>query len=420
MVGGLTQRRPRHLHPQYSGREFSDRLHLHGMAPTPALRASSSVPWGAPVGSVAGEELSLAAPMFDDASDASSTEGGGFAPLTARVLAPGRLAVSPQTRPAPGPGEVLVAVERAGVCGTDVHIVEGGYALARFPLVPGHELAGTVVEVGEAVRGVAVGERVTVDPNVPCLACPECRRNAFNHCERMSIVGVNRDGGFASYLVVPERAVYPVGDLPFTAAALLEPLACVLWGLKRARVEPGARALVFGAGPLGCLLVQALRFAGAATVAAVDVVPYRLEVARSLGATAAVPADDRAGLDRLERHGFDLVVDATGSPAVLQGALAYVRPGGTVWAFGVAPAEATIQVSPFELFRRDLTLFSSFALNRTFDQAIELARTPGMELEALVSHVVPLAEFERGMEVARTEPRRMKVQYAMPQRQGDR
>ena len=336
------------------------------------------------------------------------------APLAARVLAPEVLEVTPQERPAPGPGEVLIAVERAGVCGTDVHIVEGDYPLTRFPLVPGHELAGTVVEVGEAVRRAHVGERVTVDPNVPCLACPECRRNAFNHCEDMSIVGVNRDGGFASYLVVPERAVYPVGDLSPAAAALVEPLACVLWGLKRARVEPGARALVFGAGPMGCLLLQALRFAGAATVAVVDKVPYRLEVARELGATETVPADDRAAVARLAQGGFDLVVDATGVPAVLQGALAYARAGGTVWSFGVAPAEARIEVSPFELFRRDLTLFGSFALNRTFDRAIELARSPGMELDALVSHVVPLAEFARGLDVARREPRRLKVQFAMP------
>jgi len=335
-------------------------------------------------------------------------------PLAGRVLAPEELEVAPQTRPSPGPDEVLIAVARAGVGGTDVHIVEGGYSLARFPLVPGHELAGTVVEVGEAVRHVRVGERVTVDPNVPCLACAECHRNAFNQCRAMSIVGVNRDGGFASFLVVPERAVYPVGDMTFAAAALVEPLACVLWGLERADLEPGARAIVFGAGPMGCLLLQAVRFAGASTVAVVDRVPFRLQVARDLGATETVPADDAAGLARLAERGFDLVVDATGVPAVLEGALAYARPGGTVWAFGVAPADARIGVPPFELFRRDLTLFGSFALNRTFDRAIVLARSPGFELEALVSHVVPLADFARGMDVARHEPRRMKVQFEMP------
>src|SRR5690606_37495522 len=141
--------------------------------------------------------------------------------------------------PVPARDEVLIAVERAGICGTDVHIVEGSYELARYPLVLGHELTGTVIEAGADVLQVEVGDRVTVDPNIPCLACAECRRNAFNHCLSMRIVGVNRDGGFANYLVVPERAVFPIGDLSFGAAALLEPLACVLWGLKRARMEPG-------------------------------------------------------------------------------------------------------------------------------------------------------------------------------------
>lgn len=339
-------------------------------------------------------------------------------PLAATVLAPESFEVGAQYRPVPARDEVLIAVERAGICGTDVHIVEGSYELASYPLVLGHELSGTVIEAGADVLQVEVGDRVTVDPNIPCLACAECRRNAFNHCLNMRIVGVNRNGGFANYLVVPERAVFPIGDLSFGAAALLEPLACVLWGLKRARMEPGRRALVLGAGPMGCLLVQALRFAGASAVVAVDRVPYRLEIAASLGATATVPSTDESALARHADHGYDLVVDATGSPAVLQGAFAYARPNATIWAFGVAPAEAEIRVSPFELFRRDLTLFGSFALNRTFDEAISMATTPGLELEALVSHVVPLADFAKGMDIARTEPRRMKVQYSMSEGSG--
>src|SRR5690606_32610921 len=146
------------------------------------------------------------------------------------------------------------------------------------------------------------------------------------------------DGGFARYLVVPERAVFPIGDLSFAAAALLEPLACVLWGLKRAGVEPGHKALVIGSGPMGCLLVQTLRFAGASSVVSVDALPYRLQSARSLGATATVLAGDERAMAQLADKGFDLVVDATGSPTVLEGALRFARPNGIIWAFGVAPA----------------------------------------------------------------------------------
>lgn len=339
------------------------------------------------------------------------TEQRAHPPIAGRVLAPEQLTVTEQARPSPESDEVLLAVQRAGVCGTDIHIVDGSYPLARYPLVLGHELAGTVVGVGEAVRHFEVGDRVTVDPNIPCLACEECRRNAFNHCRNMRIVGVNIDGGFASYLVVPERTVFPIGDLSFGTAAMLEPLACVLWGLKRARLELGRCALVFGAGPMGCLLLQALRFAGASSVVVVDKVQYRLEVAKELGATEAVQSEDAKAMALLAERGFDLVVDATGAPSVLQDAFVYARPNATVWAFGVAATDARISVSPFDLFRKDLTLFGSFALNRTFEQAIALAATPGMELEALISHVVPLAEFARGMDVARYEAERMKVQF---------
>src|SRR5690606_22618726 len=206
-------------------------------------------------------------------------------PLTSRVLGPERLEVTRQVRPTPEPGEVLIAVRRAGVCGTDVHIIEGSYPLATYPLTLGHELSGTVVEVGEDVENVGVGDRVTADPNVPCLACEECRRNAFNHCADMRIVGVNADGGFASYVTVQERAVYPVGDLSFGAAALGEPLGGALWEFKRSRFEPVGRAIVFGAGPMGCLLVRLVRFSGASSVVAGDLVGHRLEVARDLGTT---------------------------------------------------------------------------------------------------------------------------------------
>lgn len=336
-----------------------------------------------------------------------NAEGG----IAGRILARGATDIVSQTRPAPAAGEVLIGVKRAGICGTDVHIFEGSYGLAAYPLVPGHELAGTVLEVGDGVRHVQVGDRVAVDPNVPCLACDECRRNAFNHCRNMEIVGVNRAGGFATYLTVQGRAVWSIGDLSFAAGALLEPLACVMWGLGRAKVGPGHSAIVFGAGPMGCLLLQAVRFAGASTVVAVDREPYRLAMAAELGATQVVDAADQATLARLAERGFDLVVDATGVPAVLEAGMGYARPNGVVWAFGVAPAAATVRVAPFELFRKDLTLFGSFALNRTFDQATRLAATPGFELEALVSHTVPLAEFARGFDIAMHEPRRMKVHY---------
>lgn len=331
----------------------------------------------------------------------------------ARIDAANSVSVATRERPEPGRGEVLIEVARAGICGTDLHILHGQYELARFPLTPGHEFAGRIVAVGEGVRRRRVGERVTADPNIPCLTCPECQRDAFNQCRDLQLLGVTRDGAFARYVVAPERVVFPIGDMTYEAAALIEPLACVAWGLKRIRVLPGSSALVFGAGPMGCLLLQGVRAAGAARVAVVDVVPQRLEIARALGADEVLTPEEIGRLARFAPDGFELVADATGVPAVLEGAISHARAGGTIWVFGVAPDDARIQVSPFEFFRRDLALVGSFAVNKTVQEAIDLIESGAVDVRSLVSHVFPLSEFGEGLRVAQEDPERMKVQFAI-------
>lgn len=333
----------------------------------------------------------------------------------AQMVEPRRCRVIARDRPEPGPEEVLIEVRRAGVCGTDVHIWHGGYELAGFPLVPGHEFAGVVASVGERVTRYAPGDRVTADPNIPCLTCRECQRNMFNQCHDLSVVGVTRDGAFAQYVVVPERVVYAIGELSFAAGALVEPLACVVWGLKRIELHPGDRAIVFGAGPMGCLLMQALKASGAAAVTIVDREPSRLELAAQLGATHAFHADE-VTVERTRRNapdGYELVVDATGVPGVIEASTAYARPGGTIWIFGVAPEAAVARVRPYELFRRDLRLVGSFALNKTFQEALSMIRGGAVQVEPLVSHVVSLEAFAEGLRLAEEDPDRMKVQYAM-------
>ncbi|HEX7004320.1 MAG TPA: zinc-dependent alcohol dehydrogenase family protein [Trueperaceae bacterium] len=331
----------------------------------------------------------------------------------ARILAPNQVAVERLELPKPAAGEVLIEVARAGVCGTDIHILRGQYELARLPVTPGHEFAGTVVAVGEGVLRRRVGDRVTVDPNVACLTCDECLRGAFNQCVDLQAIGVTRDGAFARYLVAPERSVYPIGDLSFEVAALIEPLACVAWGLCRLTLPSGYSALIYGAGPMGCLLLQALRTAGAVRVAMVDVVESRLAIAKELGADAALTPDEARRLDTFAPSGFELVVDATGVPSVLEAAMARVRPAGTIWVFGVAPEVSRISVSPYQLFRRDLTLMGSFAVNRTFPEAISLIRSGAVRTEPLISHVLPIEEFREGLEVAQHDPSRMKVQFSL-------
>jgi D-arabinitol dehydrogenase (NADP+) len=334
--------------------------------------------------------------------------------LAGKIDAPGQALTFEAPTPQVGADDVLIAVQAAGICGTDLHILKGEYE-ARYPLIPGHEFSGVVAQVGERVTRFQVGDRVTADPNIPCNRCVFCQRNEPNQCENLLAIGVHRDGGFAQYVIAPEGNVFNIGDLSFAQAALVEPLACVVWGLKRVQVQPGDTALVFGAGPMGCLVAQALRQAGAAQVVVTDVVPHRLELAAALGATETILADD-AQARRLRDFaplGFDVVAEATGIPAVLEQSFEFARPRGRVWVFGVVPPGVKASFVPYDVFRKDLSIIGSFAVNRTFHESIALVRSGVIQVEPLISHRLPLADFAAGLELAEHDARRMKVQYVI-------
>lgn len=331
-----------------------------------------------------------------------------------KIEAPGRIHLASAEIPQVGADDVLIQVRAAGICGTDIHILMGEYE-AQYPLIPGHEFSGVVAGVGERVTRYKVGDRVTADPNIPCNRCPACQRNEPNQCHHLAAIGVTRDGAFAEFVTAPESNVFHIRDMSFAAAALVEPLACVVWGLERLRIPPGASVLIFGAGPMGCLLAQALRYSGASKVVVVDIVPHRLALVSELGATETVVGDDNQTkrLRAIEPGGFDLVVDATGIPRVLQDAFQYLRPRGTLWVFGVTPKDARISFMPYEVFRKDLTIMGSFAVNRTFQASIALIEGGIVNVEPLISHTLPIEDIAKGFELAQSDPRRMKVQFQM-------
>lgn len=290
--------------------------------------------------------------------------------------------------------EVVVRVARCGICGTDVHIHRNEY-MSDFPLIPGHEFAGEVVELGRDVRDLALGTRVAVDPNLYCGRCDWCRNEQANHCSNWQGVGVTRNGGFAEYVNAPARACYTLPEgMSDLEAAFIEPLSCVVHALKRIRIWPGDSAVVFGAGPMGLLLLQALRHHGAARVVMVDKQPARLALAAQLGGQVVeAGAASREALRELAPSGFGLVVDATGVPAVVEGAFAHLRPRGTYLQFGVTPRTATVAISPYDIFKNDWTITGTFALCYTFLPAIELLRHGVVDVRPLVSDEAPLEDF---------------------------
>ncbi|HID10498.1 MAG TPA: alcohol dehydrogenase [Candidatus Latescibacteria bacterium] len=320
------------------------------------------------------------------------------------IEAPGRAVVKDVPEPEPGPDEVVVEVAMAGLCGTDLHLFEGGLPYP-YPVIPGHEVVGTVVEVGSDVSGIEVGDRVALDPNIPCGECYFCRRMRFNHCLNWQGVGITRPGGFAWRVAVPSRVIYPIGDMPFEKAVFAEPLACVLYGVERAQPRIGDRVLLFGAGPIGLLLLQALKRAGAASVVVADVRRERLESAERLGADRTVPAGQEETLR--EGFGYDLVVEATGVPEVAGRCPDFAMPGGKVLFFGVCPEGATVPVRPFQIYRRDITILGSFALNWSLGQALEMLSVGAVQVEPLISHRFPLERFLEALALVREdrEPR---------------
>jgi threonine dehydrogenase-like Zn-dependent dehydrogenase len=295
--------------------------------------------------------------------------------------------------PALAPGHALIRVKAAGLCHTDIDVLYGRYGEGRFPLVPGHEYAGLVEAVAEDVMGLQPGARVAIDPNLPCGVCSSCRKGLTNLCKDLKAYGVTHDGGFAEYSVVKVSHLYDIGELPFDVAALAEPLACVLNGLGNVGLTTGAcraeSALVFGGGPIGLLLALSMRAQGVRDVTVADVDDSRLTFAKDLGLFAV-----GSGSGELEsrKRSFDLVADATGVPSVVEGMTEYTADGGTILVFGVCAPVVRVPLSPFEVFRRQLTIAGSHSLNRNLPDALALLQCDGGSMARLISHRLPLSE----------------------------
>jgi threonine dehydrogenase-like Zn-dependent dehydrogenase len=313
------------------------------------------------------------------------------------VSKPHQAAVEDRPHPTLRPGEVIIEVKAVGICGTDYHIYEGMYT-AQYPIVPGHELAGVITEVGEGVSGSGwnKGDRVTVDPCLSCGQCRFCLKGLPIHCETLRAIGVTEPGALAEYVAVPAEKLYALPDnLSFEEGAFVESMACVVYGMHRLQLQFGSRVLIFGAGSIGQQLTQSLSRAGASELVAVDLSEKKLALAKQFGATKVVLGGDvqvELGKDKYS-HGFDAVVDATGIPSVIQQALQYLGPASKFLQFGVAPRDSEIRVNPFELYHNDWTLIGSMAINHTFPQALDWLTQGRIDVKPLISETIELDQL---------------------------
>lgn len=311
----------------------------------------------------------------------------------AKIVQPGQMEMVELPCPEPAANEVLIRVMASGICGTDIHIFRGEY-LGGYPVIPGHEFSGVVEATGSAVTRFKVGDRVAVEPNIACDNCEACLNNRQNFCHNWTAVGVTRPGGMAQYTTAPEKVVFDIGSLTFEQAAFMEPLSCVLHGLERLGAELADKVAILGAGPIGMLLLQGIRAQGATHVTVVDKNAARVEFAAEMGAEATL-----TNLNNLKLDAFDLVIDATGAIPVMQRTIDFVRPGGKVLLFGVPPSGKEMCLEAFKIFQKGLTVLSSFTSVRNSYQALDLLTTGRICVESLVSHRLPLEEFQRGIEV---------------------
>lgn len=316
--------------------------------------------------------------------------------------------------PKPGPGEVTIKVDSVGICGTDVHIFEGDF-ISAYPIIPGHEFSGTVHELGEGVSGWTIGEPVSADPSLFCGRCRFCLTGRGNHCENWGALGNTTSGSMAEYVTVPAKNLVRIGGgLSLAEAAFIEPLACVVYGMNRLQVKAGDRVLLFGAGSMGQQLVQAFARSGASELVVVDVSEPKLELACRYGATKGVLTRHIA--EELSRDeypfGFDIVVDVTGIPDVIERAFDYMGPTAKFLQFGVTPEYAKVQLSPFRIYNKDWTIMGSMAINNTFIPAYQWLKDRRIEVGHLVSKQISLEETVEFFNSPR-DPNQLKIQIKL-------
>ena len=300
--------------------------------------------------------------------------------------------------------QVLIKVKACGVCRTDMHIHEGDF-ISEFPLIPGHEFVGEVVEIGENVHGLSIGQRVAADNTVLCGECYYCRRNQPLFCENFLSLGCNQPGGFAEYVAVNFDKVFPISDnLTFDQASFAEPLACAIHGMDVIDPKCGDDILIFGAGPTGILLMQLLKYGGATNLVVCASSQEKLDLIEKNGYAKTVLMDR----DDYSKHtkelkekfpkGFDIVIDATGAEKVLEQCFNFPKQTGKIIIYGVCASDAKISVSPYQIFSNELKVLGSFAQTHCFDRAVKYLEEGIVKVDDLVAEHYSLEEFGEAIE----------------------
>ena len=316
-----------------------------------------------------------------------------------RFLGNKTFAVTDLPTPYAGPGELVLRNQVCGVCGTDVHIYHGepGSADVNPPVVLGHEYSGEVVEVGKGVTGFAVGDHVTVDPNIYCGHCAYCQNGKKQLCPSMEAIGVTRDGGFAQYSRIPASQAFKLEPtVPWEAAAMAEPLACCLHGIDLAGIQVGDKVCVVGGGAIGLLMVQLAKLSGASQIVLSEPNEKRRQVGLQLGANAALDPtrpDAQEAFAQVLGGGANVVIECVGNVPAVKSAFQFAGKGATVLLFSVPKVDATFDLPLFDVYKKELTIKGSFVNPDTHARAVALINSGKVDFGPIITHRFPLDQL---------------------------
>jgi L-iditol 2-dehydrogenase len=328
-----------------------------------------------------------------------------YAPLDVRIIE--------SKKPSPKPDEILVAVARVGICGSDLHAYHGRHPFIELPIVPGHEFAGTVAETGANVHGFAPGQRVTLEPSLVCGECYNCRHGRYNICEKLQVVGCQTSGAMSEYLAVPASKAMSLPDnVTWDQAVMVEPLAVGVHAVRVARVQAGTNVLILGAGTIGLMVLQAAKALGAGQVMITDLIQDRLDLATNLGADHAVNPS-RTDLTQALEAAFgpqraDVILECVGIAATARDAVRVARKGTRIVLVGVFEEEVPVNLGLVQ--DRELELVGTLMyVEDDFPTALDLVRAGQVKVESLITHHFPLGQAAEGFAVADSRGAALKV-----------